>query len=85
MPGETGLISFSGKELTAAIYVFPINGSYICIPNWQIGTEIASLKDRFWNRESIRRADDEISDTDIDSVVDSLVAAGEYLADHGYN
>ena len=22
-----------------------INGSYICIPNWQIGTEIASLKD----------------------------------------
>ncbi|MCH4014123.1 MAG: hypothetical protein LKE64_09130 [Solobacterium sp.] len=62
-----------------------INGSYICIPNWQIGTEIASLKDRFWNRESIRRADDEISDTDIDSVVDALVAAGEYLADHGYN
>lgn len=59
-----------------------INGNYICIPNWQIGTEIVSLKDRFWNRESLRRADDDISDVDVDSVVDALVAAGNYLSGH---
>ncbi|MBB2183998.1 hypothetical protein H0486_17005 [Lachnospiraceae bacterium MD1] len=28
-------------------------GSYICIPNWNIGTELAGLSDRFWNFECL--------------------------------
>lgn len=28
-------------------------GTYICIPNWNIGTELASLTDCFWNYERL--------------------------------
>lgn len=28
-------------------------GNYLCIPNWNIGTELASLSDRFWNYERL--------------------------------
>lgn len=30
-----------------------INGNYICIPNWNIGSELAGLEDSFWNRERL--------------------------------
>lgn len=29
-------------------------GNYICIPNWDIGTELAALSDTFWNEERLR-------------------------------
>ena len=29
------------------------HGRYICIPNWNVGTEMASYKDVFWNREHL--------------------------------
>ncbi|MBQ6088087.1 MAG: hypothetical protein IJK95_00850 [Firmicutes bacterium] len=29
------------------------NGNYICIPNWSIGSELASLDDSFWNCERL--------------------------------
>lgn len=29
-------------------------GNYICIPNWNIGTELAALSDTFWNEERLR-------------------------------
>lgn len=29
-------------------------GNYICIPNLNIGTELASLSDRFWNYERLK-------------------------------
>ena len=28
-------------------------GRYICIPNWDAGSELASLDDYFWNRERL--------------------------------
>lgn len=28
-------------------------GNYICIPNWDIGTELSSLSDSFWNQERL--------------------------------
>lgn len=28
-------------------------GNYICIPNWNIGTELSSLSDSFWNLERL--------------------------------
>ncbi len=30
-------------------------GNYICIPAWQVGCELADLKDTFWNREQLQR------------------------------
>ena len=29
-------------------------GNYLCIPNWNVGTELAALTDRFWNDERLR-------------------------------
>ena len=28
-------------------------GTYICIPNWNVGTELASLTDCYWNYERL--------------------------------
>ncbi len=30
------------------------DGNYICIPNWSIGSELASLTDTFWNSERLK-------------------------------
>ena len=30
------------------------NGNYICIPNWNTGSELAGLDDTFWNSERLR-------------------------------
>ena len=29
-------------------------GNYLCIPNWDVGTELSSLTDLFWNEERLR-------------------------------
>lgn len=29
-------------------------GNFICIPNWNVGTELADLDDIFWNKERLR-------------------------------
>ena len=29
------------------------DGNYVCIPNWNIGSELASLNDRYWNSERL--------------------------------
>ena len=33
-----------------------INGNYICIPNYNIGSELASYEDLFWNKEQLTRS-----------------------------
>lgn len=30
-------------------------GNYLCIPDWDIGTELSSLADTFWNEERLRQ------------------------------
>ncbi len=30
------------------------HGNYLCIPDWSIGSELASWDDRFWNAERLR-------------------------------
>lgn len=43
-----------GKGSSFHVIVGPqINGNFLCIPNWQIGCELASLSDVFWNSEQI--------------------------------
>jgi hypothetical protein len=29
-------------------------GNYLCIPNWNVGSELADLTDSFWNEERLR-------------------------------
>lgn len=54
-------------------------GRYLCIPNWGIGTEIASLSDCFWNRERLEQDYPELSKVDIISIVKALEALSSYV------
>lgn len=44
-------------------------GQYICIPNWNIGTELAGLSDTFWNSERLSHY------TGLGSVNSGIIAA----------
>ena len=55
-------------------------GSYICIPNWNIGTELASLSDSFWNFERLTTYYPELSPVHAISIVDTLVKLSEYIS-----
>ena len=54
-------------------------GKYLCIPNWGIGTEMASLSDCFWNRERLEQDYPELSKVDIISIVKALEALSAYV------
>lgn len=30
-----------------------VYGNFICVPNWDVGTELSSLSDLFWNKERL--------------------------------
>ena len=60
--GKIGLISSSfpiEAEIEARGWNFHIivgkhiNGNFICIPNWYVGSELAKLDDHFWNCERL--------------------------------
>lgn len=53
-------------------------GNYICIPNLDIGTELASLSDYFWNYERLTGCTD-LSDTDARSIVHALAEINELI------
>jgi hypothetical protein len=52
-------------------------GNYLCIPNWGIGMELATLTDGFWNRE--RLCESGLSAVDACSVTEALAAMSEYI------
>lgn len=53
-------------------------GNYICIPNWNIGTEIASLSDFFWNQERLR-SNTNLKKVDACSITYALVELSKYI------
>jgi len=53
-------------------------GNYLCIPNWNIGTELAALSDRFWNYEKLSEFTD-LSDVDAYSVAYALAALSKLV------
>lgn len=53
------------------------HGNYICIPNWDIGTELASLSDSFWNLERLSRT--KLKKVDACSVAYALVELSKYV------
>lgn len=50
-------------------------GNYICVPNWNVGAELAELRDVFWNRESLLHAG--LKTMDACSVADAVAAIGD--------
>jgi len=53
-------------------------GNYLCIPNWNIGTEMASLSDRFWNYERLIQYAG-LAEVDACSVADALVKLSKLI------
>ena len=55
-------------------------GNYLCIPNWDVGTELSSLTDLFWNEERLRHYS-RMKKADACTIVSAL----KVLAEHGCN
>lgn len=55
-------------------------GCFLCIPNWNIGTELASLSDSFWNYERLTTYYPELSSVDAISIVGALVKLSEHIS-----
>ena len=53
-------------------------GRYLCIPNWDVGTELSSLTDLFWNEERLRHYS-RMKKADACTIVLAL----KVLAEHG--
>lgn len=51
-------------------------GNYVCIPNWNVGTELSRLSDTFWNRERLREYS-QMKEVDICTVVTALAVLDE--------
>ncbi|HZK70157.1 MAG TPA: DUF6618 family protein [Clostridia bacterium] len=49
-----------------------INGNYLCIPEWNVGCDLASLTDTFWNTEKI---ENQIGKVDAITVASALKEA----------
>jgi len=51
-------------------------GKYLCIPNWDVGCELADFSDTFWNTERLTR---QLKKVDAISVAQALAAVKQYL------
>ncbi|MFI3173390.1 MAG: DUF6618 family protein [Eubacteriales bacterium] len=51
--------------------------SYLCIPDWSIGSELSSLGDVFWNQEQLKNYT-KLKSVDACSVASALAAFKEY-------
>lgn len=52
------------------------HGNYLCIPNWDVGCELADYSDVFWNTERLSRI---ISYSDAITIATAIKEAGEIL------
>mgnify|MGYP006873017733 CR=1 FL=1 len=55
-----------------------INGNYICIPNWNVGSELAALEDYLWNYERLSNYTN-LDDTNSNIISSALVEIGRLL------
>lgn len=58
-------------------------GNFICIPDWNIGTELAGMSDRFWNFERLTTYYPELSPVDAISITCALKKLNEYISTTG--
>jgi hypothetical protein len=54
-----------------------IYGQYLCIPNWNVASELATLEDVFWNREQLVNYT-KLNKTDASSVACGIAALAKY-------
>ena len=54
------------------IFGSQINGNFLCIPNWNVGGELAELWDRSWNMDSILRAGNQLDYEDATAITYAL-------------
>ncbi len=52
------------------------NGNYLCIPNWDVGCDIADFSDLFWNTERLAK---NLNMIDAITIATALKEAGEIL------
>lgn len=52
-------------------------GNFICIPNWNVGTELSSLSDLFWNCERLSKTN--LKNVDACSVAYALQELSNYI------
>ena len=55
-------------------------GNYLCIPSWNVGVELASLTDDFWNAAQLRQCSS-LKKADICSLLAALHVIAGYLND----
>lgn len=55
-------------------------GNYICILNWNIGTELAGLSDLFWNFKRLTTYYPDLPPVDAISITCALVKLSEYIS-----
>ena len=52
-------------------------GKYICIPNWNVGCDISTLADSFWNRNRLEEAG--LSKNNATSITEALEKISEFM------
>ena len=86
--GEISLISqgtsleFEARSDTGLVYHIITGkhryGNYICIPNWDIGSELVGFDDRFWNYERLRKCTS-LDEAHANVVVSALEELGRHI------
>ena len=52
-------------------------GNYVCIPDWDVGTELSNLSDLFWNRERLLKTS--LKKVDACSVAYAIRELSQYI------
>ncbi len=52
-------------------------GNYLCIPEWNVGCELASFSDSFWNQE---RLEQQLSKTDAITIAIAIKEASQFIS-----
>ncbi len=51
-------------------------GNFVCIPEWGVGSPLASLDDRFWNRERLERYLGNVDAITLSEALNTIAKAG---------
>ncbi len=64
-------VEITGRGSTFHVIAGPkSNGHFLCIPNWEVGCELAAYNDIFWNSEQLRK---QLSPVDTITVASGLL------------
>lgn len=47
-------------------------GNYLCIPRWNVGSELADLEDTFWNQEALGRQLSKVDSITVTNGIDAI-------------